>query len=408
MGLDLGLHQVGIQVTLAVEIDPRCCETIRRNRSDLDLIQGDVRKLSGALLREHRGYQDDVLLMVGGPPCQSFSPGGKRAGLSDPRGNLIYEYFRLIGEVRPQFFIFENVANLITTALRHRRIEHRPGKHWNLKQYENEGFNTTDGSAAPLEPDELSGSAFRQLLTDIADLGYAVSFGVLDAADYGVAQHRLRLCLLGARDGVAPHMPAPTHGPCGSASVRFVTLRDVIADLRCDPGPHSVYTPPMAAFFAYVPEGGTWRNLPQELQEVALGKAYHSGGGKTGFFRRLRWDAPAPTITGRANRKGSALCHPEHIRPLSVRECARVQGFPDSWVFAGGMNQQYLQIGNAVPVGLGHAIGKSVLDRLHAGDHHSQTGDVEGMLDASVARLRASARNRQQSQIVQTSYLENL
>src|SRR5438105_4922732 len=123
MGLDLGLHQAGLKTTLAVEIDRWCCETIQGNLPGLDLIEGDVQKLTGADLRAHRHFNGEVFLMVGGPPCQSFSPGGKRAGLSDPRGNLIYEYFRLIAEIQPKYFIFENVANITTAALRHRKIE---------------------------------------------------------------------------------------------------------------------------------------------------------------------------------------------------------------------------------------------------------------------------------------------
>ena len=113
MGLDLGLEAAGLPATLANEIHPLYCKTIRQNRPKLDLIEGDVRGLTGAKLREHRNFEGDVYLMVGGPPCQPFCSGGNRAGLSDPRGNLIYEYVRLINEVRPRYFLLENVANLV-------------------------------------------------------------------------------------------------------------------------------------------------------------------------------------------------------------------------------------------------------------------------------------------------------
>ncbi|MFM8497392.1 MAG: DNA cytosine methyltransferase, partial [Planctomycetia bacterium] len=105
MGLDLGLEMAGIKPTLALEIDPWCCKTIRRNRPSITLVEDSVTKMTGSSLRELRGFSGDVELMVGGPPCQSFSPGGKRAALNDPRGNLIYEYFRLISEVRPRYFV---------------------------------------------------------------------------------------------------------------------------------------------------------------------------------------------------------------------------------------------------------------------------------------------------------------
>lgn len=409
MGLDLGLSKSTLETTLAVEVDKWCCATIRRNKPELDLVEGDVRNLTGSKLRERRNFYDEVFLMAGGPPCQSFSPGGKRAGLSDPRGNLIYEYFRLIAEVQPRYFIFENVANITTAALRHRKIEDRPGKHWSLKKYQTEQ-NVSCDNALLLAPDEQSGSALHQLLSDVNSLGYSVAFGVLDAADFGSPQHRLRFVMLGAKYGPPPSLPLPTHGASGEAKTPFKTLLDTIEDLRQNPGPHSSYTPEVAAYFKCVPEGGNWRNLPKELQPEAMGGSYHAGGGKTGFFRRLSWNAPAPTITGRANRKGSAICHPEFTRPLSVKECARIQGFPDEWEFVGPMNQQYLQIGNAVPIDLGNALGRSILERDTIDDNAVGTDymmpSIEEMFAESVSRLRASARNKQTKKLLQPSLFE--
>lgn len=397
MGLDLGLHQAGLKTTLAVEIDRWCCETIRGNLPSLDLIEGDVRKLTGANLRAHRHFNGEVFLMVGGPPCQSFSPGGKRSGLSDSRGNLIYEYFRLIAEIQPKYFIFENVAHITTAALRHRKIEDRPGQHWSLKRYSERSAPSQEG-VAPLDPDELSGSALRQLLTDITSLNYTVSFGILDAAEYGVPQHRLRFVMLGSKLSPPPTLPIATHGKPDSGTLPFVTLRECIYDLIDEPGLHSSYTKQMAYYFSFIPEGGSWRSLPEDLQREAMGASYYSGGGKTGFFRRLRWNAPAPTITGRANRKGSAVCHPTITRPLSVKECARIQTFPDDWEFYGPMNQQYLQIGNAVPVGLGRAIATSIIEQETENTTNSgqakETLSLDVMLNKATARLQASARNK--------------
>ncbi len=398
MGLDLGLESVGIHPTLAVEVNPVFCETIRLNRPGLHLLQRDVATLSGTELRRERDHAGEVHLMVGGPPCQSFSSGGKRAALSDPRGNLIYEYLRLIKEVRPRFFILENVANIVTAALRHRPIAERPGKHWSLKRYSDPSLNGGD-DAPPLEPDEMASSAIRAILQDVDSLRYSTFFGVLNAADYGAAQRRLRFVLLGSRDGECPPLPAPTHGRPGSGLRPFATVQDAIADLEADPGPHSEYTERVRRFFALVPEGGTWRSLPPELHREALGNSFSAGGGKTGFYRRLAWGEPSPTITGRANRKGSALCHPSAIRPLSVRECARIQGFPDEWVFAGAMNQQYMQVGNAVPVALGAAVGSVFTPEGHRVEERRsallQSGaEREAMLAEAIQTLRASGRNR--------------
>ena len=392
MGLDLGLEQGGLVPTLANEIDPRCCETIKLNRPNLQLVQEGIEDLDADGLHKVRGFQGDVDLMVGGPPCQSFSSGGKRMSLTDPRGNLMYEYLRLIGEVRPRYFVLENVANITTAALRHRPIAERPGRHWSLKHYDNPSHNGR-GDAPQLEPDEKSGSAIRKLLEDASRLEYEITFGVLDAADYGAPQHRLRFIMIGARDGAPPALPSPTYGTDSLGLLPFRTVRDAIARYRCEPGPGSRYTEPVARYFALVPPGGNWRDLPRDLQPSALGGSWAAGGGKTGFYRRLPWDAPSPTIIGRANRKGSALCHPEAVRPISVREAAALQGFPDDWQFAGSVNAQYLQIGNAVPIALGTALARS-LDQAEQLDSKGGNTDFEAMLNDAVARLRASARNK--------------
>jgi DNA (cytosine-5)-methyltransferase 1 len=132
------------------------------------------------------------------------------------------------------------------------------------------------------------------------------------------------------------------------------------------------------------------------MQREAMGGSYDSGGGKTGFYRRLAWEKPSPTITGRANRKGSALCHPEADRPLGVRECAALQGFPPDWIFAGSMAAGYTQVGNAVPVALGQAIGHALV-RYHETAKPNVVAthltDWDGMMNAALARLRAAARN---------------
>ena len=174
----------------------------------------------------------------------------------------------------------------------------------------------------------------------------------------------------------------------------FQAVRDAIYDLREQPGPHSKYTPDVAKYFAMIPPGGCWRDLPKDIQRKALGKAsFEAGGGKTGFYRRLSWDSPAPTITGRANRKGSALCHPEAVRPLSV-EIHRLQGFPDDWTFTGAMNRQYMQVGNAVPVHLGAAIGRTLLQGGDELDRNGPGEHLEVALEKAVRRLRSTARNK--------------
>lgn len=390
MGLDLGLEAAGLHPSLAVEIEPIFCATIRANRPNIHVIESDVAALSGDELMRLTG-KSEVDLMVGGPPCQSFSTGGNRAALNDPRGNAIFEYLRLVSEIRPKLFVLENVANLVTAAMSHRPISERPGKSWNLSSYsavQPSLFEAAKGEPQPMNDEELSGSAIKYLLsTVIAQLGYQVRFTVLDSADFGAPQRRLRFVMIGARDGLPPEFLAPTHGKSGKP---FVTVRDAIGDLVDAPGPGSLYTDETRQYFDLVPEGGNWRDLPPEIAVRAMGeRSLKAGGGKTGFFRRLHWERHSPTVTGKSNRKGSAMCHPLHSRPLSVHECARLQGFPDDWHISGSVAQKYLQIGNAVPVALGRAIGET----LKQAPPKSGTVDMETMLGAAQQRLKASARN---------------
>lgn len=386
-GLDLGLEKAGVATSLAVEKDHLCCATISKNRPNLKILEADVRELDGRSLRTATGVTGDVDLMVGGPPCQSFSPGGSRAALSDPRGNLIYEYLRLVADIQPTRFVLENVANLVTAALQHRPIDERPGKHWSLKKYSDAQINLQlPGEPPPLGPDEQAGSAMKQICYDLRSLGYQVNFGILNAAHFGSAQKRLRFFLLGSKAGAPPALPSPTHG---GALRHPKTLREALDGL-IDPGAGSEYSSQVREVFRMIPPGGNWRDLPDHVAKRAMGGSYASGGGKTGFYRRLSWDEPAPTITGRANRKGSALCHPDEDRPLTVRECARVQGFPDEWQFVGSMSQQYLQVGNAVPVELAAAVGAS----LATGSVEPDVGSMKSLLTEAQLELRSYGRNK--------------
>ena len=272
-------------------------------------------------------------MMVGGPPCQSFSSGGKRASLADPRGNLIYEYLRLIDEIRPQYFVFENVANLTTAALRHRPIAERPGKHWSLKRYDSRQ-NCKEGDAPALQPDELSGSAIRKLLRDVKRLKYEVVFAVLDAADYGAPQHRLRFIMIGARDGPAPRLPDASHGRPGSGLHPFRTVRQAISDLQQDSGPGSQYTAAVRRYFSLVPAGGNWRDLPLSLQPEALGGSWGQAEARRGStagspgtpLRRLSSRAPTARVALFATRRKSAPYLSEKL--LRCRASPRTGSWP--------------------------------------------------------------------------------
>lgn len=346
MGLDLGLEQAGFETQALVEFDAVTRKTIHRNLERLGRkakVFEDVTRLTAHKLLDATGLRaGEVALISGGPPCQPFSTAGRRAAIQDPRGSLFRDFVRLIEGVQPRFFVMENVRGLLSSAIRHRPIEQR-GK-----------------DAQPYEPDELPGSAFRVILSEFDRLGYTYVYGLLNAADYGVPQMRERVIVIGSRDHESIALPKPTHSPNGLSLPRWRTLREALADLQ-DPDPqYPPYPESRLRFLRLIPEGGNWRSLPPELRPEAMGGAFNSGGGKVGFYRRLAWDKPSPTITTSPAQKATDMCHPSELRPISVREAARIQGFPDDWVFCGSLVDQYRQIGNAVPLGLGKAIGESI------------------------------------------------
>lgn len=344
LGLDLGLEQAGLQVRVAVECNGSAAETIRRNRPDTPIIKRRIEQVTTAEILEVAGLaRGEAAVLTGGPSCQPFSTAGQRGSISDPRGIMFREFLRVVREARPRFFVMENVRGVLSAAIRHRRLQERgPGY-------------------PPLAPDEELGSAFTLILRELQGTGYYTVFDLLNVADFGVPQVRERVLFIGSRDGEAVTMPKPTHAKLPTnGKAPWVTLRQGLRGL-IDPTPaYNDLPPSKKRYLALVPEGGNWRDLPPELQAEALGGAYKSWGGRGGFFRRLAWERPAPALTTRPESKATMLCHPTELRTLSVREYARLQQFPDSWEFAGGLPQQYTQVGNAVPIGLGTAIGEAI------------------------------------------------
>lgn len=340
LGLDLGLEQAGFQIRVAVECNRFAAETIRLNRPDIPVIERKLENVSTKeILDNARLNAEEVAVVVGGPSCQAFSTAGHRKSLADPRGTMFKEFLRVVADVRPRFFVMENVRGILSAAIRHRHLKDR-----------GPGF-------PPLHPDEELGSAFTHILMELKAVGYYVVFDVLDARDYGVPQGRERVVFIGSRDGEPIATPPKTHAEVPqNGTLPWVTLREGLAGLE-DPVPaHHRLCPSKAKYLKLIPEGGNWRDLPANLREEALGGAFKSWGGRSGFFRRLAWDRPSPALTTKPDSKATMLCHPTELRTLSVREYARIQQFPDGWIFAGGLPQQFIQIGNAVPVGLGKAI----------------------------------------------------
>ena len=252
--------------------------------------------------------------------------------MNDPRGSLFKEYIRMIDGINPRFFVMENVKGLMSSLL---KDEH--------------GHNTQT-------------KVLDIILEEFNKLHYSTVYGVLDAVNYGVPQFRERFVLIGSRDNEPIFLPAPTHFRVHQNSAyRWRTLGDTIRDLEDCSGECAAFSEARLNYLRMVPEGGNWKSLPAEVVKEAMGGAYLSGGGKVGFYRRLSYAQPSPTVVTSPVQKATMMCHPTKDRPLSVAEYARIQQFPDDWKFAGSTNEKYRQIGNAVPVGLAKAIGEMLV-----------------------------------------------
>jgi DNA (cytosine-5)-methyltransferase 1 len=348
MGLDIGLEQAGIETILASEIDKACRETIAANKPDIALI-GDIRDYSATQIREFAGLSrhDEIDLIVGGPPCQAFSTAGKRKGFEDARGNVFLKYIDLILELMPQYAVIENVRGLLSAPLSHRPHNER-GKDF-----------------APLGIEEEKGGALYHILNRLRFGGYSVSFNLYNSANYGTPQIRERVIIICSREnGRVPYLQ-PTHSEEGILGLpKWRTFKDAVKGLDNINMEYVTFPEKRLKYYRMLKPGEYWRHLPPELQKEAMGASYYSGGGKTGFLRRLAWDKPAPTLVTHPAMPATDLAHPVEDRPLSIEEYKRIQEFPDDWILCGKLVDKYRQIGNAVPCGLGYAIGKGLIAHM--------------------------------------------
>ena len=321
-GLALGMEKAGFESVLLNEFDKHACNTLRENRPEWNVIEGDIRKV------DFSEYKDKIDILSGGFPCQAFSYAGKKLGFEDTRGTLFFEFARAVKETNPKVIIAENVRGL---------LKHESGK-------------------------------TLEAITNVVDeIGYQlVEPRVLKAVFYQVPQKRERLFLIAIRKDLAPFVKFNWPSPYK----RIMTMSDALkeGELFGSDVPKSAgqtYPARKAEILAKVPPGGYWRDLPDELQREYMKKSYFLGGGKTGMARRLSWDEPSLTLTCAPAQKQTERCHPDETRPLTVREYARVQTFPDDWSFSGPLTAQYKQIGNAVPVNLAYAVGRSLVALLN-------------------------------------------
>ena len=379
MGLDVGLDQVKrFNLLACVEKIAPFCDTIRLNHKegylpkDLVIEQADIKNVDAAELRKRLGLQRKELdVLVGGPPCQAFSTAGRRDSLQDARGTLLWDYLRFVEEFQPRVFLMENVRGLLSASISHRKIADRP-----------------ENGGAPLLYEEEPGSVVRLFCDDLERVTkglYHMDCYEVNSANYGAPQIRERAIFIGNRLGINIDFPSPSHGPIMSIEEKinpqtelgfsetddispWSTLRDAIGDLAEDSPEVMNFSPRKLKFLSKVPEGSNWRSLPLEMQKESMGKAWFAKGGRSGWWRRLTFDLPCPTLVTMPNHASTSLCHPKETRALTLREYARIQEFPDYWKFAGSTTQKYAQVGNAVPVRLAKIAGTMIANALDAAD----------------------------------------
>ena len=345
-GLDIGLEQAGFETKKAVELMSDYCGTLRvnqdahikidgdHNRSyfeNCDIINEDISDINPKKLK----LDEDIDCLAGGPPCQAFSSAGKQQSIFDERGALVYEYFRILKALRPKTFLFENVRGLVTARGR------------------------------KAEPGEI----LDELLKLFNEAGYNCRVSLLNAADYGAWQRRVRCFILGSRIAAAPAFPIPEYAeePCMSlvpslCRKKWRTLGEFLA-LHADKD-SSNWTLPTPA-------------LEAQLKDIPSGKGLRSAGrvettrpGGHWGYRQGTFiadpDKPARTVTGGSSQDWIRL-EDGTLRRLTLKEVAALQGFPEEWQFCGSKNAQFQQVGNAVPTVFGRVLGKTLADYLTGG-----------------------------------------
>lgn len=310
-GMALGFENAGLRTKLLVDIDKNCVKTISANRPRWRVIHDDIGKI------DYRKYRYRVKIVAAGLPCQAFSYAGLGKGFEDTRGTLFFEFARCVKEVQPKIALIENVRGL---------IEHDKGR------------------------------TLATMLRVLEELGYRPFYKLLRAQFLDVPQKRERVVIIATRIDLSMKAIFPKE------KNYTISLREALKD--CPQSIGAKYPSRKREIMELVPPGGYWRDLPIDLQKEYMKKSFYLSGGKTGMARRLSWDEPSLTLTCNPAQKQTERCHPEETRPLTIREYARIQSFPDDWQFTGALTSQYKQIGNAVPVNLAYHIGKCLIAML--------------------------------------------
>lgn len=318
--LSLGFSQY-FDVVLAVEREKNACATLNFNKStfhkNLEVIHNDIFQIPDDFILKYKG----ICGLIGGPPCQPFSPAKSIFDPTDSRILCLTEYIRWVTLLRPDFFMFENTSGLMQKS----KI-----------------------------------AIFNNFVNEVESLGYDISFDVLNAHDYGSVQNRKRIIVVGFRNDLK----------CSFKFPRVFKQKKLVKDIIIENeelGECLMYPPKRKRLISFVPEGGNWRDLPnEELKKEALGGNYENRqGGMTGVYKRLSREGYCPTLTTSPLQRNTMSAHPLEDRPLSVKESKRAQGIPDNYTIIGSLTEKYKYIGNGVPVELASAIAKEIYISLN-------------------------------------------
>jgi DNA (cytosine-5)-methyltransferase 1 len=342
----------GFKVVVASETDKHARATIHANRPRLRLI-GDLRDYTAADVRSAAGIgkRTDIDLVCGGPPCQPWSVAGRHRGFDDPR-DVLPAFVNLATALKPRYVVVENVHGFMRNV-----------------------------------------AAFDRILAMFKRAGYVLSWNLYDCGYFGVAQHRRRVVIVASRHGRVPFL-APSHSDRPQDKLpRWRVLRDVIGDMGRVEHHYLPYPSCWLPWFRLLAPGQNWRDLPDP--EAAMGaRLFQATGGRSESFRRLAWDKPCQTLLTKPCGVLTSFCHPEQDRPLSVEEYHLLQEFPVGWTICGDLRSRYRQLGNAVPVPLGEAIGKTLLRHMRTGSSSEERPGFRYSRHRDTSDLDRAAKER--------------
>jgi DNA (cytosine-5)-methyltransferase 1 len=378
MGLDLGLEMAGFETAVCVENNKEAVRTIKHNRPNLPVFDCSIEDVTGSDLKRAGKFGNSrIPLVAGGPPCQSFSVFGNRLGIEDARGQLIFEFLRIVEETKPATFLMENVRGLLSMSIAPNKKE------------------LLDNSTIPREYFK-KGSLLKRIFNEFNQLGYHVDCFVVNAVNYGAPQIRERVLLIGNRFGYSAEFPEPQFSNRPEDNLPpFKTLGEAISPEHgfIDNCPEVMnFSPRKLKYLSMVPEGGNWRSLPVDVQKESMGKSWYLKGGRSAYWRKLSYAFPSPTVVTMPNHAGTSMCHPKELRAITVGEAAAIQEFPREWEFQGTTAAKFRQVGNAVPTRLGKVAGETILKLLDKINTNGKAKDPK--CGHTITHLRPHVRTR--------------